>query len=125
MGTPVSILGDELPPGISDPDQITTGGGVQPFNLGGESLGRDLSHSWDEAHEAYDGGKMDGFVLASGSTSTMGYYDRSEIPYYWDYADHFVLDDNFFSSLMGPSLPTISTSHPGPTAPTMPAIFGP
>jgi phospholipase C len=35
----------------------------------------------------------------------MGYYDRADIPYYWDYADQYVLDDNFFSSLMGPSFP--------------------
>jgi len=48
---------------------------------------------------------MDAFVSCQGSDLTMGYYDRSDIPYYWDYADHYVLDDNFFSSEMGPSLP--------------------
>jgi phospholipase C len=48
---------------------------------------------------------MDAFVVAEKSTLTMGYYDRNDIPYYWDYADKWVLDDNFFSSLMGPSFP--------------------
>jgi len=32
------------------------------------------------------------------------YYDSRDIPYYWDYASKFVLMDNFFSSMMGPSL---------------------
>jgi phospholipase C len=35
----------------------------------------------------------------------VGYYDRSDIPYYWDYADKYVLCDNFFSSEFGPSFP--------------------
>ena len=28
-----------------------------------------------------------------------------DIPYYWDYASQYVLDDNFYSSLMGPTFP--------------------
>ncbi len=117
---PVNIVGDELPPGVSDPDQLSTTGTVQPFLLN-ESIGRDLNHAWLVAHEAYDNGKMDGFVAAENSVLTMGYYDRTEIPYYWDYADHYVLDDNFFSSLMGPSFPNhlyiASGTNGPPTAP--------
>jgi phospholipase C len=107
-------VGDELPPGISDPSQLNetisfdpddVGTSIGPFPFNNESIGHDLSHAWLVAHEAYDNGKMDGFVAAEKSTLTMGYYDRNDIPYYWDYADNFVLDDNFFSSLMGPSFP--------------------
>jgi len=61
---------------------------------------------------------MDGFVAAEGSNLTMGYYDRSDIPYYWDYADNYVLDDDFFSSLMGPSFPNhlyLASGTNGPT----------
>ena len=36
----------------------------------------------------------------------MGHFNPSLIPYYWDYASQFVLLDNFFTSVMGPSLPT-------------------
>ena len=118
---PVFIVGDELPPGVSDPDQLATGNSTQPFHLGEESIGRDLSHAWQVAHQAYDNGKMDGFVAAEGSILTMGYYDKSEIPFYWDYADHFVLDDNFFSSLMGPSFPNhlyIASGTNGPVSNT-------
>ncbi len=102
---PIMIVGDELPPGVADPDELQLGNSTAPFHLDSESIGRDLSHAWTVAHEAYDNGKMDGFVAAEKSTLTMGYYDRTDIPYYWDYANQYVLDDNFFSSLMGPSFP--------------------
>ena len=48
---------------------------------------------------------MDGFVYAEQSSLTVGYFDYREIPYYWAYASEFVLADNFFSSVLGPSLP--------------------
>jgi len=35
----------------------------------------------------------------------VGYYDRSDIPYYWDYAGKYVLCDDFFSSEFGPTFP--------------------
>jgi phospholipase C len=117
---PVSIVGDELPPGVADPEELIadTNDSVSPYHLINESIGRDLSHSWKVAHEAYDGGKMDGFVTAEGSNLTMGYCDRSDIPYYWDYADNYVLDDNFFSSEMGPSFPNHLYIAAGTNEPT-------
>ncbi len=60
----------------------------------------DLCNSWSCAHTDYDSGKMDQF-----SSSSYGYYDNRDIPYYWDLASSYVLYDNFFSSVMGPSLP--------------------
>ncbi len=78
---------------------------VKPFHINGTTVAHDLCHAWECGHEAYDNGKMDGFVYASGSNLTLGYFDHHEIPYYWDYASRFVLLDNFYSSLMGPSLP--------------------
>jgi len=127
VAQPILIVGDELPPGISDPSQLNNSisvdpddiGSIGPFPFNNESIGHDLSHAWVVAHEAYDNGKMDGFIAAEKSTLTMGYYDRNDIPYYWDYADNFVLDDNFFSSLMGPSFPNhlyIVSGTNGPTS---------
>jgi phospholipase C len=124
VAAPIMIVGDELPPGVADPDELnasvvelnSTSG--SPFALLNESIGHDLSHAWSVAHQAYDNGKMDGFVKAERSNLTMGYYDRSDIPNYWAYADHFVLDDYFFSSLMGPSFPNhlyIASGSNGPT----------
>ena len=105
VSQPILIVGDELPPGVADPDDLQQAQSTGPYHLDNESTGMDLSHAWSVAHEAWDNGKMDGFVAAEGGILTMGYYDRSDIPYYWDYADQYVLDDNFFSSLMGPSFP--------------------
>ncbi len=77
---------------------------VSPFHLTTSNL-TNLRNSQFDAHEAYDNGKMDSFVYAVNTCDTMGHYDSRDIPYYWDYASKFVLMDNFFSSMMGPSLP--------------------
>ena len=78
---------------------------VAPFHMPEGAPPCDMDHSWQVAHAAYDNGKMDGFIWAEGSPFTMGYYDERDIPNYWNYARHFTLCDNFFSSLMGPSSP--------------------
>lgn len=107
IAQPIYIVGDELPPGVADPSELETNSesAVAPFPFPNESIGGDLNHAWQVAHIDYDDGKMDGFILGEKSLLTMGYYDGNDISYYWDYADNFVLDDNFFSSLMGPSFP--------------------
>ena len=137
--TNISIIGDELPPGVAYPDDamgntivpliVTTTQG--PYNFNNESVSSCCSHAWLTAHTAYDNGKMDGFVSAEGNIQTMGYYDNHEIPNYWTYAKDFVLDDNFFSSLMGPSGPNhlmiasgqspnqLENPGPGNSAPTL------
>jgi phospholipase C len=79
---------------------------VEPYPFASAVLKGNLNNSWTAAHDAYDNGKMDGFVAAQNDTDVaMGYYDYHLIPYYWDYASQYVLFDNFFSSVMGPSLP--------------------
>jgi phospholipase C len=77
---------------------------IAPFHLT-RRLTRDMPHKWADAHAAMNGGKMDGFIQAEHSINTMGYYDGTDLPNYWAYADRFILADNFFSSLAGPSLP--------------------
>jgi phospholipase C len=85
------------------PGELAT---VSPFHISGVTLENDPCHSWDCGHQAYDNGKMDGFIAADGGSNlTMGYFDYHQIPYYWDYASQFVLLDNFYSSVMGASLP--------------------
>lgn len=89
---PISIVGDELPPGVSDPSELgnAANSSIGPFPFGNESIRGDLSHAWRVAHTDYNNGKMDGFIAGERSTLTMGYYDRNDIPYYWDYADNYV-----------------------------------
>ncbi|MDA4130110.1 MAG: hypothetical protein OK457_05030 [Thaumarchaeota archaeon] len=108
---PIYIVGDELPPGQMYPQanvdslsQNSSTGEVSPFLISSESA-LDLLHSWNASHIDYNNGLMNGFIVGEGNNQTMGYYNQSDIPYYWDYAHNFVLDDNFYSSLLGPSFP--------------------
>jgi phospholipase C len=83
-------------------------------------------HGHANAVADVDGGKMDGFVkeaelgrtracrlhvnapdcsLTPASPDVMGYHDRHEIPNYWAYAKHFVLQDHMFEPDASWSLP--------------------
>jgi phospholipase C len=70
-----------------------------------------FAHTWQSFRTAEHGGKMDYFDKSSATCSaTTGYacytqYRQADIPAYWAYAHSFVLADNFFSSLNGPSFP--------------------
>lgn len=96
-------------------------GNIVPLQHEADSI-PDLDHSSGAARMAYDNGKMDKFDLIKtwsnqkqdGITpsSTTPYANnsltqmyQSDIPDYWAYARNFVLGDNMFSSLMGPSFP--------------------
>ena len=60
----------------------------------------DINHDDPSTRAAIDGGKMDAF-----STNGMYQYKQSDIPIYWNYALHFGLGDNFFSSDEASSTP--------------------
>jgi phospholipase C len=73
-------------------------------------------HNHDNAVADIDGGKMDGFIAQAETCGTsclpgtspdavMGYHDAREIPNYWSYAQHFVLQDHMFEPVTGYSLP--------------------
>jgi phospholipase C len=96
---------DGFPPDTCLPVQPGSKKCVKPFHMPKDMPEWDLAHEWEPAHAAFDNGRMDGFVWAEGSVYTMGYYDQRDIPNYWKYAHQFTLCDQFFSSLMGPSLP--------------------
>jgi phospholipase C len=82
----------------------------------------DISHRWENAHIAYDNGAMDAFNQADHSCKKPPYRcyvaaDQSLIPNYWALAQHFVLNDRAFSSLMGPSFPNHMYTVAGATGP--------
>ena len=77
-------------------------GYVIPWHIGTTTI-TDLSHTAPTFLAQYDNGKWDGFVSAldafnQNGTIAMGYYDSSDIPYYWNLAGNYVLFDHFFSS---------------------------
>src|SRR5437764_8552678 len=88
----------------------TSTGAVVPLAEAPDQVSPDISHSPGAADLAYDNGRMDNFDRIAGAR-TVG-VDHSyvqmwprDIPDYWAYARHFVLDDHFFSTIMGPSFP--------------------
>lgn len=69
-----------------------------------------LPHSWSNQVDARNNGRYDKWLLVKQSGNkdwapmplTLGYYDRQDIPFYYDLADAFtVCDQNFCSSLTG------------------------
>lgn len=85
-------------------------GRVIPLGHAPDRLPRDISHAFSAAVTAIDGGRMDKFDLIPGGNQNGDFlaytqYVESDMPNYFSYARHFVLADNMFSSLTGPSFP--------------------
>ena len=80
---------------------------VAPFEINQATVAKDLCHFASCAKADYNGGKMNGFLSKAGENNveSMGYFNPQVIPYYWDYASQYVLMDNFYSPILGPSLP--------------------
>ena len=70
----------------------------------------DIDHSRGAALHAVDGGRMDGFrdllgAIQNGNDESLSQYWPGDLPVYWGYAHDFTLDDQFFSTILGPSFP--------------------
>ena len=101
---------DGLSAGMSVPVNplVKAGTVVAPYHLPNLRT-QDLDHSEITARNAFNNGRMDGFVAAQQDRNlpgslALGYYDGADIPFYWDLAKEYVLADRFFSSAMGGSL---------------------
>jgi phospholipase C len=97
--------------------------------------GEDVAHSWNASHRQWNGGRNDGFVTTNdpGGARAMGYYDESDLPFYYGLATTFAMADRFFCSLLGPTYPNrfylLSGTSDGRirnalTTYTRPTIFG-
>lgn len=89
------------------------GKAVHPYHYQTE-CSDELTPSWDEAHLDVDGGKMDQFVITNGEfhspddptgTRAMGYFDQSDLPYYYSAAAQFATSDRFFSPVLANTIP--------------------
>jgi phospholipase C len=98
-----------IPPGICVPVRVTdpTGPCVQPYSFNAANLTSptDLGHDYNNSHQSFNNGSMNGFVQAERSNETMGHYNGTTLPVYWDIAQKFGLADNFYSSTLSWSLP--------------------
>jgi phospholipase C len=104
---------------------------VKPYHFSSYT-NHDIPHSWQALHAEWNGGKMDGFVTTDG-LEALGYYTRSDLPYYYALADAFTLCGNYFCYQLGPTLPNrlalwsgtsggITNNRPGPGSLDWPTI---
>jgi len=101
---------DGIPEGVCmpvDPFDATNTECIEPFHIG-ERASEDLDHSLGTFRSQYNEGQMNGFVYAlyernQNGAAAMAYYDDTELPYYWNLADEYVLFDKFFTSDHGGS----------------------
>jgi phospholipase C len=91
------------------------GGCVRPFH-DPHDIDQGAIHDEHAYASDYDQGRMDGFLgrrslcpdvpcTSETSIDEAGYHDRREIPNYWAYARHFVLQDHMFEPTDSWSLP--------------------
>jgi phospholipase C len=62
------------------------------------------SQTWAASHAAYDNGRNDGFVRASGAVA-MGYWQHADTPFYYSLASVFPIADRYFASVLGQTFP--------------------
>ncbi len=62
------------------------------------------SQSWNASHEAYDNGRNDGFVKASGPVA-MRFWDKRDLPFTYSLARHFPIGQRFFCSTLCQTYP--------------------
>ncbi len=110
-------------PTVCVPDPAS-GSCVRPY-LDHQDLNGGGPHNAPNSAADIDGGKMDGFIAqaekgrkgcldptnpacthGTSPTDVMGYHDGSDIPNYWAYAKHFVLQDHMFESVHSWSFPS-------------------
>jgi phospholipase C len=88
-----------------------------PFRLApSQALTADQGHNESPEESAYNNGRMDGFPAFVGTAGpppagigskalVMGYYDGNTVTALWNYAQHFALNDNNYTTQFGPSTP--------------------
>jgi phospholipase C len=104
-------------PGNGTPPKFNGAGASNPFRLAPSQAGtNDQGHNESPEESAYDNGKMDGFPAwvgtagppPAGVTTTalvMGYFDGNTVTALWNYAQHFAMNDNAYTTQFGPSTP--------------------
>src|ERR1700691_5038297 len=94
-------------------------GASNPFRLArSQAFTQDMDHDYLAEQLAFDGGVMDLFPLNTGSAGpppsappavvnttglVLGYYDGNTTTALWNYAQHFAMSDNSYSTNFGPS----------------------
>lgn len=116
----VNGLGNALLNNNPNLNPLNGSGAANPFRLDrSQANTQDMDHDYLAEQLAFDGGVMDLFPLNTGSagpppsalglqpTATtglvMGYYDGNTVTALWNYAQHYAMSDNSYSTNFGPS----------------------
>ena len=134
---------DKLPPaGATNPDPTDATKTIRSFHQPLYCT-EDTAHGWSASHTEFNRtdpnsstGLNDGFTTANVSDRdptghrSMGYYDGTDINYYWDLVRLFAFGDRYFSSLLGPTYPNrlfllaaTTFGHAGNDLPPIPKGF--
>jgi len=90
---------------------LNAAGAANPFRLDrSQAVTADQDHGYTAEQKAFDAGLMDLFPLNVGSPATdtslnLGYFDGNTVTALWNYAQHFAMSDNSYSTTFGPSTP--------------------
>jgi phospholipase C len=97
---------DVAPHDFANPDPSDGGAPVTIFHET-QYCGPDVDHGWDGIHLQYASGALSGFVAASnpGGARALGYFDESDLPYYYGLAKTFAISDRYFTEVMAPTYP--------------------
>ena len=101
---------------------------VQPYHLdsttGNAQRVDGTPHSWSDAHDAWDDGRMSAWPEVKDDWS-MGYYERAEVPFQFALADAFTLCDAYHCSIQAGTNPNrlfLWTGTNGPTGADVAAV---
>ena len=62
-------------------------------------------HSWDDQHIAWFGGVMNGWYIAKGGPTTLGFLDRHDLPFHYALADAYTVGDAYHCSVLSATGP--------------------
>ena len=101
---------------------------VQPFRLtAAQAVTCDQDHDYKDEQKSYNAGGMNKFPetvgvgappcfdAGKGKGLVMGYYDGNTVTALWNYAQHFAMNDNSYSTTFGPSTPGAANLISGQT----------
>jgi phospholipase C len=98
-----------LPSGYGIPTGWTNptgdGGTIAPFHFTTDDDNNDDPyHEWDDIHNEYNDGKMNGFYTTNGKDA-MGYYKSTDLPYYYSLLPDYTLCANYFCGMLSDTYP--------------------
>jgi phospholipase C len=104
---------DVAPSSTTNPGSAADGGTGAPieWHHATEYCVADTDHGWVASHQQWNDGRNDGFAVSNSIASdptgsrALGYYDQTDIPFYYDLASTFAMSDRYFCAILGPTYP--------------------